>query len=73
MNFGFQLRLGSWQILPRIYRLPDLRINSGPIRPAESRPGSQECKRIEFRSRVVYRDIVHHVLADFLRQVNIDP
>ena len=73
MNFRFQLRLGSWHILSRLYRLPDLRINGYPIRPTECRPGSQERKRIVVRSRVINRNIIHHVLADFLRQVDIDP
>jgi len=73
LNFRFQLRPGSRQVLPRLYCLPNLRIDSHPIGPAERRPGSQERKRIIIRSRVINRDIIHHVFADFLRQVDIDP
>lgn len=71
-DFGFQLRLAARDVLSSLDSLPHLSIYRHPIGSSKHRAGTKESQRIVFSASIINCDIPEHVLANFLRQVNVD-
>ena len=64
--------MASWKILASLNGLPDPGINRLPVWAAEHGTGAQKGQRIVLGAGIVDGNIPKHVLADLLRQINID-
>lgn len=71
-NLGLELCVGAGEVLARGDCLAHAAIDGLPVRATEHGTSAEERKRVVLRARVVDGDVPEHVLADLLREVDVD-
>lgn len=71
-NVGLELGLGTRQVLAGLNSRPHLLVDVLPVGTAEHRARAEQGERVVRRARIVDRDVPQHVLADLLREINVD-
>ncbi len=71
-NLGLELRVRAGEVLPRGDCLAHAAVDRLPVRAPEHGASAEERERVVLRAGVVDGDVPEHVLADLLRQVDVD-
>ena len=71
-DVGLELGLRTGQVLTGLNRRPHLLVDMLPVGTAEHRARAEQREGIVRRARVVHSDVPQHVLANLLREINVD-
>ena len=69
---GLELGVSAGEVLAALDRLGHAAVDRLPVGAAEHGAGAEERERVVLGARVVHGDVPEHVLADLLREVDVD-